>query len=67
MTEPWTLAKNMRAMFGTKFLKECVATNANFFRSPHSDTWDALPYRIRRHLEEFCQAKLLNIIANAQA
>jgi hypothetical protein len=62
-TESWTLARNMRNMFGSTLLMDCVGINANFFRAPNSKSWSAVPKSIRDILEKFCSVKLATIIS----
>lgn len=62
-TETWTLARNMQSMFGAAFLADCVGVNANFFRAPDSESWNAVPPNVRDILEKFCAEKLATMIS----
>jgi hypothetical protein len=61
-TESWKLALILRSMFGERLLKNCVGTNANFFRSPEWATWHQVPTETREALEQFSQDKLRKLI-----
>jgi hypothetical protein len=62
-TRTWTLARNMRAMFGKAFLESCVGLNAIFIRSPSIQCYEASVDRnVRLTIQQFCFHRVLRII-----
>jgi hypothetical protein len=61
-TERWRLAKNMRQMFEVPLLKQCVALNAIFVRSPNIETYRTISPKLRQEIKEFCLPRVIKIV-----
>ena len=62
-TEEWKLARELQAMFGSKFLTRCTGANAMFFRSPSmADFYSEVPGNVLVKCDQFCQAKLREML-----
>jgi hypothetical protein len=58
----WTLARRMRAIFPIEVLRESVAVNAIFIRSPRIQTYKRLSVTIRRDIFAFCKPRIERLI-----
>lgn len=62
-TESWKLAKQMRAMFGPRFLEECVGINAIFLRAKTAhDYKSTVKMGTRKQIEAFCLVRVRQIV-----
>jgi hypothetical protein len=66
-TESWTLAKQMRSMFGEALLRQCVGLNAIFIRAPSAAEYRKnVDYISRGQIEAFCLPRVLKIVNAVQ-
>jgi hypothetical protein len=52
----------MRAIWDADFLDLCVGFNANFFRAPSGEAWEALPQSVATRVTAFCDGKVHELI-----
>jgi hypothetical protein len=62
----WKYAKKMRRLFDEDLLRNNMAMNAIFFRSPDAKVWKSNPKPIREELEAFSLGEALSIIQEAR-
>jgi len=60
--EKWTLARRMRATFPIRVLRESVAVNAIFVRSPSIKIYKRLPVATRTSIFAFCRPRIEQLI-----
>ena len=58
----WALARRMRAIFPIQVLRETVAVNAIFIRSPKIQTYKRLPASVRNDIFAFCKPRIERLI-----
>jgi hypothetical protein len=62
-TATWTLAQNMRRMFGPEVLARCMGVNAIFLRSPNIADYNRnVDRQTRAQVTYFCKTHVLQII-----
>lgn len=62
----WTLASNLRRMFGADFLQRCSGLNALFFRAPNAGEYKRIGLGERREIASFCLPRVVELVETIQ-